>query len=203
MAVGYVCLLALQLVPAVRSTRTAPSTQCRHWGSKSASFLDRLCCRDLDTQLPCCRRRGTDLPVSLARVPGYLGTPKPSRWLPGPAGRRNYKEPPHLGRRDLGVPGVYCVVLRKEGRPSPRKVLASALTSSDQLEHHQRSSSWVFPPLPALSLPARWAPADLNRLTNFRASLPSRLPFDAIQCNRSIRPHSPVHFLLHPSATPA
>lgn len=68
----------------------------------------------VETLRPSCPAAGAEVPISL---PGYLdtwGVPGP-RWLPGPAGRRNYKEAPHLRRRDL--------VLATEGRPSPGRCL--------------------------------------------------------------------------------
>lgn len=74
----------------------------------------------VETLRLCCTATGAEVP---SHLPGYLDTwghHRP-RWLPGPAGRRNYKEPPHLGRRKT-----------KEGPANPGKcleVLGPARTS--------------------------------------------------------------------------
>lgn len=67
---GNVCLLALQLVPAVRSTRTTPPMQCRHWGSKMA-FLP-LTAFVVETLRLSCPAAGAEVPGLPVRVPGYL-----------------------------------------------------------------------------------------------------------------------------------
>lgn len=156
--VGYVCLLALQLVCGpVHSNDAADAMQAL--GFEDGHFsLDRLCRRDFETQLPSCRRRGTGPPCAGTWIPG----------CPGPGGSLDRQAGVITRSRHTWDGEKWCLRDR-EGPANPGKcleVLGPARTSWNITNGH--GSSLGIPPF-TLHQPA-------SQLGPCRPELPDYLP---------------------------